>query len=277
MMRRIRRANRSYDSATVNPVERGAHAMLTKPKKDMTAEDLRKNMLSTYFTLRTGIVVLAAALPVGLLVYSLWYHHGLDEDSMSAFYGAYDGAMRNWFVGILWAVGAFLILYKGFSSAENWLLNLAGGFAILTAITPCYCWGDAVGKSKLHTIFAVLFFLCMACVCWFCAEDTITLLPKESQQDRFRRTYRTIALFLLLSPLGAAAAAYLARVPDGRIFFIEWFGVWVFAAYWLAKSAEFHITSAEKLALQGHVKNVRGIGLVPAAAADQQTPLIPPG
>ena len=242
--------------------------MSMTPHKSMTAEDLRKNMLSTYFTLRTGIVVLAAALPVGLLVYSLYYHHGLTERSMSAFYGAYDGAMRNWFVGILWAVGSFLILYKGFSSVENWLLNLAGGLAILTAITPCYCWGEEVEKSHLHTAFAVLFFLCMASVCWFCAEDTITLLPTKPQQDKFRRTYRTIAVLLLLSPVAAAAAAYLARVPDSRVFFIEWFGVWVFAAYWLAKSAEFRITSAEKLALQGQVRNVKGVGLVPATAAD---------
>lgn len=219
-------------------------------------------MLSTYFTLRTGIVVLAAALPVGLLAYSLWNHHGLDEQSMSAFYGAHDGAMRNWFVGILWAVGAFLILYQGFSRVEDWLLNFAGGFAILTASTPCYCWGDDPAKSTLHTTFAVLFFVCMACVCWFCAEDTITLLPETSQQDKFRRTYRTIALFLVLSPLAAVAAAYLAKVPDSNVFFIEWFGVWVFAAYWLAKSAEFKITSAEKLALQGKVANVRGVGLV---------------
>jgi hypothetical protein len=146
MMRRICRRIRSYDSAAVNPVEWGAHAMLTTPKKEMTAEDLRKNMLSTYFTLRTGIVVLAAALPVGLLFYSLWYHHGLEEHSMSAFYGAYGGDMRNWFVGILCAVGVFLNLYKGFSGAEDWVLSLAGGFAILTAITPCYCWGDTVGK-----------------------------------------------------------------------------------------------------------------------------------
>ena len=273
----MRRIRNNPQRATVHPVEPSAHAMLTTLKKEMTAEDLRKNMLSTYFTLRTGIVVLAAALPVGLLVYSLWYHHGLEEHSMSAFYGAYGGDMRNWFVGILWAVGAFLILYKGFSGVENWLLNLAGGFAILTAITPCYCWGEAPGKSTLHTIFAVLFFLCMAGVCWFCAEDTVTLLPEKSQQDKFRRTYRTIAFFLLLSPLGAAAAAYLAQVPDSRVFFIEWFGVWVFAAYWLAKSAEFHITSAEKLALQGHVKNVSGVGLVPDATAGQQVPLIPYG
>src|SRR5260221_9936623 len=67
--------------------------MLKALTKDMTAEDLRKNMLSTYFTLRVGIVILSAALPVGLLVYSVASHGGLQEHSMSAFYGAYGGVV----------------------------------------------------------------------------------------------------------------------------------------------------------------------------------------
>src|SRR5258708_21716098 len=128
--------------------------MLT-PLKQMTAEDLRKNILSTYWTLRMGIVVLSAALPVSLYAYSWYADHGLVEHSMSAFYGADLGAMRNWFVGVLCAIGAFLILYRGFSTAEKWLLRLAGGFAVLTAMTPCNCWCDWVGDPrKLHLIFA---------------------------------------------------------------------------------------------------------------------------
>ena len=85
----------------------------------MTAEDLRRNMMSTYFTLRLGIVIMSAALPLVLYGYSLITHGGLREASMSAFYDADGGVMRNWFVGILWAVGAFLILYQGFSPLED--------------------------------------------------------------------------------------------------------------------------------------------------------------
>jgi hypothetical protein len=234
------------------------------PSKSMTAEDLRRNMTSTYFTLRLGIVILSFALPLILYGYSLITHGGLAEASMSAFYDADGGAMRNWFVGILWAVGAFLILYHGFSALEDWLLNFAGGFAILTAMTPCHCSGQAVlDKSRAHTIFAVLFFACMVGVCLFCARDTITLLPEKSDQDRFRRAYYTIAFFLFVSPLAAVAAAYLAGVQSSLIFFIEWFAVWVFAAYWATKSAEIKITSAERRALYGALKNVQGVGVVP--------------
>jgi hypothetical protein len=233
----------------------------------MTGEDLRKNILSTYFTLRMGIVVLSAALPVGLYAYSLSVDHGLLETSMSAFYGAHGEAMRNWFVGVLCAVGAFLILYQGFSPLEDSLLNSAGGFAVLTAITPCNCWIGAHGDpSKLHKVFAIAFFVSMASVVWFCAEDTITLLPTKADQAKFRRTYRGIALGLVASPVAALIVSYVLLNFVSRTFYIEWFGVWVFAFYWLTKSAEFKITSAEKRALRGELQNVKGYGLAPAGA-----------
>lgn len=226
----------------------------------MSARDLRRNMMRTYFTLRVGIVVLSFALPLVLLGYSLIEFGGLVDGSMSAFYG---GVMRDWFVGILWAIGFFLINYKGFSALEDWLLNFAGGFAVLTAMTPCNCWGDqSLSKSTAHTVFAVSFFICMACVCLFCARDTITLLPEQADRDRFNRAYLTIAILLALSPLAAVATAYFAQARDSRVFFIEWFAVWVFAAYWAVKSAEFKITSAERRALYGALKNVKGVGVV---------------
>jgi hypothetical protein len=240
--------------------------MLTRASlKEMTSEDLRRNILSTYFTLRVGIVVLSAALPVGLCAYSLSVDHGLVETSMSAFYGAHDGAMRNWFVGVLCAVGAFLILYQGFSPLEDWLLNAAGGCAVLTAMTPCNCWCDALGDhSTWHKVFAFAFFGSMASVVWFCAEDTITLLTPPALQEKFRRTYRGIAFGLAASPIAALVVSYLLQNYVSRTFYIEWFGVWVFAFYWFTKSAEFKITSAEKRALRGELKNVKSYGLAPA-------------
>ena len=238
------------------------------PMKEMTSEDLRKNILSTYFTLRMGIVVLSAALPVSLYFYSLHADGGLTEHSMSAFYGAYNGAMRNSFVGILWAVGAFLILYQGFSPLEDWLLNLGGVFAIGTAMIPCGCWIGLAGDqhNKAHATVAVLFFVCVAAVVWFCAEDTVTLLPTKALQDKYKRTYRSIVFGLAASPLAALIASYLLQTYVSRTFFIEAFGVWVFAFYWLTKSMEFKITSAEKRALRGELKNVKGYGLAPAGA-----------
>lgn len=234
--------------------------------KSMDADDLRRNMMRTYFTLRLGIVILSVALPLILLAYSAITHGGLREGSMSAFYGADNGAMRNWFVGILWTVGFFLILYKGFSGLEDWLLNVAGAFAVLTAMTPCNCWAPAsADKSVAHTAFAVLFFACMVLVCVSCAGDTITLLPRE-RREYFKRIYHVIAVLLFVSPAAAVVTAYVFGARDSRVFFIEWFAVWVFASYWAVKSVEFKITAPERRALMGTLRNEPGVGVVAETA-----------
>jgi hypothetical protein len=228
----------------------------------MTAGELQKNILGTYFSLRLGLVILSVALPAFLYGYSLYRDGQLVEHSISAFYGAYRNYTRNGFVGILWTVGLFLVGYKGFSKAEDWLLNAAGVSAVLVSIVPCNCWNDAIGDSnRVHDVFAVSFFLSMAAVCLFCTGQTIGLLP-EHYRRKFKRTYRTIGIVLVVSPFAALVFSFVLNQYVSRTFFIESFGVAAFAAYWVAKSAEFRITSAEERAVRGELKNEPGRGVV---------------
>lgn len=239
----------------------------------MTSEELRRNILSTYFTLRMGIVVLSIGLPIVLWAGGAWWG-GIPTlaDSMSAYYGANDGSMRNWFVGALWTIGWFLYLYKGFSTAENVLLNLAGIFAVSVAMIPCNCWDNHQGAgNKWHGFAAVSFFVCMALVCFFCAKDTVKLLPID-KRDGFRNQYRAITLALIASPFAAVIVSFWLQQLDQYKFFIEAFGVWVFGYYWLTKSREFRITAAEKRALRGELENVKGAGVVPAGSANPPGP-----
>jgi len=238
----------------------------------ITSDKLQENVLSTYFTLRMGIVVLSVALP--LILYFGGRLGGVDLlNSMSAYYGDHNGLMRNWLVGILWVVGSFLYLYKGFSTLENILLNLAGAFAVGVAMVPCNCWSDVEGpNSKLHAFVAVSFFLSMAAVCLLCASDTISLLPDQKTRDAFKRRYRVIGILLVASPATAVLVSYVLRQFDNYKFFVEAFGVWMFAAYWLVKSREFSITSAEKRAVHGQLENRRGRGIVPAPSGGAVSP-----
>jgi hypothetical protein len=48
-------------------------------------------------------------------------------------------------------------------------------------------------------------------------------------------------------------------------FFVETFGIYMFGLYWLVKSREISITSAEKLAAHGKLQNVKGRGVVRVA------------
>ena len=97
----------------------------------------------------------------------------------AAQYGA--GAMRNWFVGVLFGVGVFLYLYKGFSTTENYALNIAGVLALGIALNPKDLWENST-RGTLHGFFAVTFFFAIAFVALFCARDTLHLITDEKEK-----------------------------------------------------------------------------------------------
>src|SRR5690349_1291230 len=109
--------------------------------KDLGPQELQQNILTTYVNIRTGTAIVGILFPL-----ILWLggrlHVGLClQGSMSAYYhatGVAGHSMRDWFVGLLFAVGIFLVLYKGYSHAENWALNIAGILALGVAVFPMH-------------------------------------------------------------------------------------------------------------------------------------------
>ena len=213
-------------------------------------DDLQKHIFATYFNLRIGIAVIAIIFPVILSIGG--YIQGISlQSSMSAYYHEelQNGeSMRDWFVGILFAIGVFLNLYRGFTQQENNALNLAGIFAIGIAIFP-----EGTGIT-VHAICAILFFLCIGYVCIWRASDTLYLLKNDSQERMYRITYKVIGVFMITFPLLAFLFSLLIQQTHLKVFFIEAFGVWVFAYYWLMKSRELSYTHAERRALNSEIK-----------------------
>ena len=109
----------------------------------MVPMETADHIKGTYLRLRLALGVLAFLFPVVLLAVG-WFVYGVPhQHSMSHYYfGIPTGSelrafpMRIFFVGILWTIGWFLICYKGFSPAEDRLLNLAGFCALLVAMFP---------------------------------------------------------------------------------------------------------------------------------------------
>ena len=166
--------------------------------------------------------------------------------------------MRVWFVGILFAIGVFLFLYKGFTNRENIALNFAGIFALGVAIFPMNhplnadVTSSSSGSFSLHGFCAVSLFLCIAFVSVFCARATL----KETRLDpslraSYRRKYYILAVLMIVSPVIALALALLFRQFHKYTFYIETAGVWAFAAFWLTKSRELSRSGAEKEAVEG--------------------------
>jgi hypothetical protein len=227
-------------------------------------DELQAHILSTYFTLRLGIVVASAVLPP-VLYFGGRYLGGLPlQPSISDYYFAGGGLMRDWFVGTLTAVGVFLYLYKGFSNKENIALNLAGIFAVLTAMVPCVC-GDPTRKASIHGASAVSFFLAMAFVCLFCASETLGLSHDAAFTRRFSRYYKIIGGLLIASPAAAFVLSLQPGLMDNLKFFIEASAILVFASYWAVKSRELSRTQAEKAVLEQRAMRIEGHGVVASA------------
>ena len=221
--------------------------------KPMEPAQLQQHVFATYRSLRVGIAIIAILLPP-----LLWFGGasvGIPlQESMSAYYHAVTGdhSMRVWFVGILFAVGAFLYLYRGFSWQEDWALNFAGIFAVGIAIFPVpWNCGTACELASVHSACAIAFFACIAYVALFRASDTLHLLKDKHRENQFRRMYNLTGALLLLSPLTAVLMSLVFMQFKSYVFFAEWAGIWAFAFYWLVKSHELSVTNAEHLALQG--------------------------
>jgi hypothetical protein len=212
-----------------------------------------ENITASYFLLRRGLAALALALPI-----LLWLGAGPDhlQGSISAYYhfsAAGDphygaGTVRDVLVGILWAAGAFLFFYKGYSWKEDWTLNVAGVAAVCLALFPMDWPPSDTAQPSLvsivHSISAVLLFLAMACVCLFQSGDTLEIMKDKEQQAIFKRRYAVLGTLMIVLPLTVVALHYLLPSPTGSssvTFAVEVAGIYVFAAFWLVKSSEIAI------------------------------------
>lgn len=217
---------------------------------------MQERMASTYKWLRNGMAAMAFIFPVVLVVWGgLW--HGLPTaPSMSEYYFAANSPdlsfgkfpMRTFFVGFLFAIGVCLIMYKGFSVAEDRMLDVAGIFAICVALFPS---GDPL---RLHGVSAISMFACLFYVVRSAARRTLEESRKSGLSEKdyhlYRRTYSTIAWLFIILPM-IAALPWLTNREYQAILYVEWAAIWVFACYWVVKSRELFRSSLDEKAAAG--------------------------
>lgn len=108
----------------------------------------------------------------------------------------------------------------------------------------------------VHGASAVAFFVAIAYVCIFRGGDTLHLMRDQKVAMRYDRSYKVLGIAMLASPLAAYLFTMLWPSQSNErpvVFFIELFGIWVFAAYWFLKSREIATTDAERLVVDGAV------------------------
>jgi hypothetical protein len=265
-------------------------------RKHEQAEKLRKHIRFTYFSLRFGLGLLAFFFPIFLVGIGLIWENISPPGELSAYYFVpYEPSnnlrlfpARGLFVGMLWALGCFLILYQGFSRTENWVLNFAGFCALAVAIFPMYppedcriCGTDA--WSFLHKPAAIGLFVSMALVAWACSGDTLGELKKKNEQQQqhepkteqsvrervvrwlhkviwlqdvktLRRLYYWIAAFMFATPVLVTIITRLFGIPGWWILGVEWAGIAAFSFYWLLKGYELYRSDADMEVMKGEME-----------------------
>jgi hypothetical protein len=218
-------------------------------------EAIQQQIFSTFFSLRVGTGIIGVLFPI-VLGLGGWLHAGIQlQNSLSAYYYALGPgglSMRDWFVGGLFALGACLYLYKGFSLRENLALNTAGVFAVSIAVNPMH-WPEGTGpKIDVHGVSATLFFLAIAYVAVFCGDETLCAIHDLRIRARYRKTYALLAFLMVASPLSVVVMNWFHK--DNRyVLMLEVAGIYAFAAFWFTKTRELRFSAADRKALNGEL------------------------
>ena len=191
-----------------------------------------------YMTLRRAIGLLGTSLPFVLSFGALLLFKTGIQPSISSYYHT---GMRDVFVGILCAIGVFMISYK-YERPDDIAGDLACVFAVGTALFPTSPPGElTLGTiGALHLVFASLFFLTLAYFALFLFTKTN---PKKTPTRRKRQrnhVYKvcgytilvSIALIVLLTLLPSVKQAIS---PYNPVYWLEALAVVAFGISWLTK------------------------------------------
>jgi len=222
------------------------------------------SLLISYLALRKAVGVIGVTLPV-VLVLGNWrlFHASAIEDSISYYYCT---SMRGVLVGSLWAIGIFLMSYRGYQKRDEIAGRLACIFALGVALFPTApltgtC--DIVHLFRLdhggcdtahvisfvHATCASLLFLTLAYFSLFLFTETH---PGRKQDMTKKKPERNIVYYIcgwiiVASIIGILILHIGMRIktfgPIPLLFALESVAVIAFGVSWLVKG-EFVLKDA---------------------------------
>ncbi|RSN55993.1 DUF998 domain-containing protein [Amycolatopsis sp. WAC 04182] len=139
----------------------------------MSPRTATDNLVHNYLFLRRAIGFLGIGLPFVLVFGKLVVDGGGLLNSISGYY--YSG-MRDVWVGVMCAIGVFLLSYRGYGRVDDIAGNIAAVAAVGVALFPTTpANGDRTDEivGLLHLGFAAVFFLTLAffCIVLFTKSD----------------------------------------------------------------------------------------------------------
>jgi len=245
---------------------------ITQKIQSLGGTDRDKPELISYKTLRRAIGWLGILLPVILFIGGCLFAAEMKLEVQPSISHYYFTNMREIFVGTLCAVAMFLFCYKGNNKQDSRAANLAGIFALLTALFPTdiielskvgntatYYHGQAELVSfitvsfhdTIHFTCATLFFLTLAYMSLFLFTKSKGYMTREKR--RRNRIYKTCAWTMIGSILGIAAyfiGVHFKVFDDSThrpvVYVFEFIALIAFGISWLTKGEVIEADAASK-------------------------------
>jgi len=204
----------------------------------------QRPLVFSYLALRKAIGYLGIALPfVVSLGAGIIFHKGI-QNSISAYYHT---GMRDVFVGTLWAIGFFLLSYKGYDERDDIAGTLGCVFAVCMSLFRTAPDGATSGRVDIigvfHWIFAALLFLTLIYFSLFLFTKTHADRAPTKQKLRRNKVFRTCgyAMTICIGLIGIHAL-----LPDDAksaldalhpVYWLEAIAVEAFGISWMTKGA----------------------------------------
>jgi hypothetical protein len=153
---------------------------------------------------------------------------------------SYYTSARDVFVGLLFVLGAFLLVYRGHTQTENWMANLGGLAAVITALCPTVCDYCLAGPTAyVHALAGNVLFGVTA---YFCLGPFKQAAKGKQWIKAQRRVkfyticgYSIIACSIILAIVGLTMTAEI-KYTWTPIFWGEFAMLWIFGAAWIVAS-----------------------------------------
>jgi hypothetical protein len=205
----------------------------------------------SYYSMRRAVGLIALTLPLGLACGSIFaallgpdhaLPHPLLQRSISDYYYT---PMRDYYVGSLFAIGAFLACSRGYDLLDEITGYLAGFFTFGVALFPSFN-PRALRFTRLdvefgyiHTIFAALMFLMLGYICLFLFRKSSPEKPFTRRKRHRNFIYGMCGLTLVICMVAMVSLTLRSiierRHPSHWLFWLETGNLAAFGVAWLTK------------------------------------------
>ncbi|WP_414945392.1 DUF998 domain-containing protein [Amycolatopsis sp. cmx-11-32] len=203
----------------------------------MSAKTASDNLVHNYLFLRRAIGFLGIGLPFVLIFGKLAVDGGGLLNSISGYY--YSG-MRDVWVGIMCAIGVFLLSYRGYGRIDDIAGNIAAVAAVGVALFPTTpSNGDRTDEiiGLLHLASASVFFLTLTFFCIVLFTKSDKEIPGARKLERNRLYVASGVIMLVCLALIVLCGLVFDDMTKALYpaLWLESVAILAFGVAWLAK------------------------------------------